>query len=447
METAERIDIHDLILEDEPDGHPLVAPRHKPRPQAKYEVVLSSGTDFAIRRTTSKTERMLVCLVSQGQYYIKDSDGVQPLTVDGMTSFMSQLGPDRDGVELPDCTWTSMVPKGKDRCKLFVSYVSDDRLMTAVRENLVVVDTYESGDGGASNAFDMLDEARQVPEAKAMMRWCLKEEEERYGMTRQEVLRDCAMRQRSGRVSAFVMLKELDEVAGHLGIDAAHQVFSNCLDMHRMATFSPHSFGECWRFEFKSSAFAEYITYGALRQGYLQTSGPMMSYYDSFTCDWRDSLEMQLDLYGEIREKYPKDLKSLHQTLSYLVRERAVVVEQREWDDVLPAMLEREWEDGRYVFLAPRSPADMVDEAAQQSNCLAGYVKRVATGDTQIFFLRKRSHVRESYITIEVTGNGMLGQVFGRFNRRPSDAEYAEVVKWAGEKGLTVPEHRAGMHA
>ena len=447
-ETAE-IDIHDLILND--DVQEQEEPRRRERakrPNVEYEVALSSGTDFAIRRKTQRTERLLVCLVSQEQYYIKDSDGsVKQLDVDNMTDFMSDLyDDDENGIKLPECSWTTMVPKGKKRCEVFLEYISNRQLMELAKNNLIMIDSYEYAryGAGAIRAFRMLTDMSRHHDARAMTSWCMGEMERKYGMTRHEVLLD-NNRYEDGKPNITDMVPMLCEISEHLGEDVAHRVFSNCLEMHHDIPFSPDMFYESWTYKFEPSAFVEYITYGAMQQGYIDEGHGF--YNNSFTADWGDTLKMQMDLYGKIREKYPKNLKSLHHRLAYLARVRKTKISEEEWKRILPAMLEREWTDGKYLFVAPHSPADMLDEANQQSNCLAGYITRVANGKTQIFFMRHRARPSESYITIEVTEKGELGQVFGGFNRSPSKVEYDEVVKWATRCGLKVPEQRARMHA
>ena len=61
--TTKDATIQDYILNSIPAKQPTI----------KYEVVAQNNTDFIVRRTTLKTQRELVILISQGIFYIKDT--------------------------------------------------------------------------------------------------------------------------------------------------------------------------------------------------------------------------------------------------------------------------------------------------------------------------------------------------------------------------------------
>lgn len=110
-----------------------------------------------------------------------------------------------------------------------------------------------------------------------------------------------------------------------------------------------------------------------------------------------------------------------------------------------------EWKPvgSRYQIIAPHTPSDMLDEAQQQQNCLAGYIQRVTNGDEKIFFLRssKEEDKDKSIVTIELYNNGKIGQVRGRNNKLPEKEEEGFVRKWADAFGLEYPDVPEQMHA
>ena len=91
---------------------------------------------------------------------------------------------------------------------------------------------------------------------------------------------------------------------------------------------------------------------------------------------------------------------------------------------------------GDYCFIYPKCTQDIKDEAVQQNNCVASYIKRVIEGDSHILFLRKRHQLDKSLVTIQVR-DGKIVQALQRFNH-PLTKEQEEVVdkwnKWYAKK-------------
>lgn len=143
---------------------------------------------------------------------------------------------------------------------------------------------------------------------------------------------------------------------------------------------------------------------------------------------WRDVLRMQVEVYGRVVERYPKDLDGMHARLSYRCRILERARETEEWASAQPGLdgleTEAETPDGRrYVLVAPKSPLDMVEEATAQSNCVASYVDRVVKGATRVAFLRRASRPGESWGTAEfhedARGRPVLVQLKGARNVKP----------------------------
>lgn len=148
----------------------------------------------------------------------------------------------------------------------------------------------------------------------------------------------------------------------------------------------------------------------------------------SYLRTWMDVLRMQVQVYGAVRERYPKDLDGMHTRLSYRCRIIERAREAEAWASAQSGLdeLETATPDGRYVLVAPRSPLDMVEEATAQSNCVASYVGRVVEGRTRVAFLRRASCPDRSWGTAEfhrdARGRPVLIQLKGARNAKP-DAE------------------------
>lgn len=90
-----------------------------------------------------------------------------------------------------------------------------------------------------------------------------------------------------------------------------------------------------------------------------------------------------------------------------------------------------EYKIGDYIFIYPNCTQDIKDEAVQQNNCVASYIKDVIEGRCHILFLRKKGQKEKSLVTIEVDPvMDKIVQAKGRFNRDTTDEENSAIAAW-----------------
>lgn len=148
-------------------------------------------------------------------------------------------------------------------------------------------------------------------------------------------------------------------------------------------------------------------------------------------------------------EKYPRYFLSTHRiTCRNYDRLKEVFVEQ---DFAKRIDTELEYKIDDYKFIYPSVTQDIKDEAVQQSNCVASYIKDVINGKCHIMFLRKQNKTKpkdeqynESLVTLEIRDYKVV-QAKGKFNRECYDNEkemieqfnlYLEKIKNKREKQL-----------
>ena len=179
----------------------------------------------------------------------------------------------------------------------------------------------------------------------------------------------------------------------------------------------------------------EFITTEPQNQGYLLTD---------FLHTWWDTLDMEKELYGKITDKYPANLASLHQKLSYdmVMLLYARKIEQDAEKNRLAMERRKELKKydyqnttDKYFITSPESVADILDEKQQQQNCLDRYVDRYVEGETDLFFMRDKSHPDLSLVTIEVN-NHVLRQAFLKFNSHPNNEQMDFIGKWCDKYGI-----------
>ena len=133
-------------------------------------------------------------------------------------------------------------------------------------------------------------------------------------------------------------------------------------------------------------------------------------------------------MYGKIKEKYPTDLPLLHQQLSYKAIIYQDIIDEQGFEKNRERLSKYNMKVKDFIFRCPENKQDMIDEATQQANCLAGYTSRFASGECEIFFMRQAKTPDESYITIE-TKDGDIRQIYYANNRAVSqtDRDIAEL--------------------
>lgn len=98
------------------------------------------------------------------------------------------------------------------------------------------------------------------------------------------------------------------------------------------------------------------------------------------------------------------------------------------------------FKDDDFVVIAPRQPRDLFIEGLNMHNCVSMYISRVAQGDSDIYFLRKKEAPGKSFGTLEVRpdgkGNRRLSQAKAFANGRLPGSAQKYLAKWCRIKKI-----------
>lgn len=133
----------------------------------------------------------------------------------------------------------------------------------------------------------------------------------------------------------------------------------------------------------------------------------------------RDYVDMMSKISPKY-EKYPKNFLTTHKIACRNYNRLKEQFEEEDFKKRISKDLEYSW--GNYKFIYPKSTQDIKDEAVQQNNCVASYIKRVIDGQCHILFMRSKEETGKSLVTLEVR-EGRVVQAKGKFNRDISSAE------------------------
>lgn len=126
-------------------------------------------------------------------------------------------------------------------------------------------------------------------------------------------------------------------------------------------------------------------------------------------------------------EKYPKNFLTTHRITVRNYNRLQEIFDEEQFKEKSDYSLEKKIDD--IVFIYPKSTKEIKDEASQQCNCVASYIKRVINGECHILFMRKELMPSNSLVTIEVRDHKVV-QAKGKFNRDITEYERTIIEKY-----------------
>lgn len=136
-------------------------------------------------------------------------------------------------------------------------------------------------------------------------------------------------------------------------------------------------------------------------------------------------------------DKYTKSLKKDHDIALMNYKTRESEYKQKEFYKVVnfEDYSSLDFKGRELSIVRPLHVKDVIKEGESLSHCVASYVDDIIKRKCKILFMRKNENLDESLVTIEVRG-GVVRQVRGKFNRRPTEEENNFVKEWAKTKNL-----------
>lgn len=487
------MNVQDLILtKEEVTPKPTAAPAPqttRKKSTVEFTVEDFGSGDFCIRRKTSRSEKLLVWLTSQTQFYIKDGKTNEVIPIEAKnvtsTSALSTFFRNWTPYSLPVFGQNfHATKKEKDAMCAFASilrYAEEESNEEHVSNTLKKL----TQQNYVNLHFDLLDPANFIPISDTTYfkfrvshikpnrrdyRYILQkttlftvlcpilqkyysEEDLRLKLTTNLFFGSC---------TPFLAPEILCLITA-FGIDKTRKYIDQCLalpyvdDSYLYADHVLFSDDYAWielkdkvvsalrhhtkidfdknilSYTFDPDKFIEYVLYQRIREG--QAFSPA----DWFRT-WRDTLSMEKRLFGKIKEKYPKNLQTYHNQLSYLYLQKQNAIQKEAIIKRKNELSKYSWSNGKYLIRCPESDTDFLDEAHQQANCLASYADAYNEGKTDIFFMRRVDDPEHSFITIEVRTNGdgqpAIRQAYRASNRKPTAEEMDVIHTWCDKFGI-----------
>lgn len=151
-----------------------------------------------------------------------------------------------------------------------------------------------------------------------------------------------------------------------------------------------------------------------------------------------DYIKMCNDLDIEPYTK-PENIKKVHDDLIPLYDDYELKIREKTYEEYVKGFNEQKkrlekylYEDNDLKVMIPDSPSDLIKEGQTQHNCVATYTKGHASQETNIFFIRKKDNLDESYITVEFDDiNKSIIQARYKYNKSVNEkSDKAFIDKW-----------------
>jgi len=412
--TAAAVDIRDYFLDNEPKTYSKAA--------SSYEVVLQNNTDFIISRKTVKYVRELVILISQGLFYFKDTKGgsVEEVTLSKLKAYFKDL---KDGaITLNQVLWLPEL--SKYTIERLEKVISEDVYVDMCRHNILT----EIKNPGWYTGF-----------------W---EQNQNLFVKLHSIFPTIADNKNNKYRASLPTIFEIDKLYGYneamffaenLLLSGVNE-YSSAKDRRWVYRDNDYHEDEIeiegfmqllqQPYSLNLRRLIEYVFYDAYSQGIAKID-------DMFWKTYEDHLAMQIKIFGKIKEKYPKSLKTEHDIMALKVNMAELVAKCEGFAARSAKIADLAYTGKIYSIFVPDSPQQLADEGINLSHCVGGYVDRIINGDCYILFLRKTRTPDESLVTLQLCRD-RVNHAEGNHRRRITDEERSFLRNWGQEKHIQI---------
>lgn len=160
---------------------------------------------------------------------------------------------------------------------------------------------------------------------------------------------------------------------------------------------------------------------------------------------YRDYLQECEQLHLDLHDKeilFPKDLTAAHSRTMEQVKFEKNKADQEKFQKAVEKLEKFAWGEGEFFIRPAREQMELTAEGKALHHCVGGYIKRMAEGETAIFFLRKVSEPDKPFYTLELQKKRVIQcrtEHNASYDRNPDVKNFVDmwmekVVKKGGNK-------------
>lgn len=120
---------------------------------------------------------------------------------------------------------------------------------------------------------------------------------------------------------------------------------------------------------------------------------------------YRDYLQECEQLHLDLHDKeilFPKDLTAAHNRTMEQVKFEKNKADQEKFQKAVEKLEKFAWGEGEFFIRPAREQMELTAEGKALHHCVGGYIRRMAEGETAIFFLRKANEPDKPFYTLEL---------------------------------------------
>lgn len=160
---------------------------------------------------------------------------------------------------------------------------------------------------------------------------------------------------------------------------------------------------------------------------------------------YRDYLRECEQLHFDLHDReilFPKDLVAAHDRTMEQVEFEKNKADQEKFQKAVEKLEKFAWSEGEFFIRPAREQMELTAEGKALHHCVGGYIKRMAEGETAIFFLRKVSEPDKPFYTLELQKKRVIQcrtEHNASYDRKPDVKNFVDmwmekVVKKGGKK-------------
>lgn len=160
---------------------------------------------------------------------------------------------------------------------------------------------------------------------------------------------------------------------------------------------------------------------------------------------YRDYLRECEQLHFDLHDKeilFPKDLTAAHARTMAQVEFEKNKADQEKFRKAVEKLEKFAWSEGEFFIRPAREQMELTAEGKALHHCVGGYIKRMAEGETAIFFLRKANEPDKPFYTLELQKKRVIQcrtEHNASYDRNPDVKNFVDmwmekVVKKGGNK-------------
>lgn len=160
---------------------------------------------------------------------------------------------------------------------------------------------------------------------------------------------------------------------------------------------------------------------------------------------YRDYLQECEQLHIDLQDKeilFPKDLTAAHNRTMEQVKFEKNKADQEKFQKAVEKLEKFAWSEGEFFIRPAREQMELTAEGKALHHCVGGHIRRMAEGETAIFFLRKANEPDKPFYTLELQKKRVIQcrtEHNASYGRNPDVKNFVDmwmekVVKKGGKK-------------